>query len=91
MGTIERHEAAKKRRKRMTDIANMNLGEIDRLLATTDLSATDVFNALRDHFRANPNRNRPKKWERFFRRNGALFRMVTDDDIRLIQQARRSH
>ena len=50
----------------MTDIANMNLRDIDRLLATTDLTGTEVFNALRDHFRANPNRNRLKKWERFF-------------------------
>ncbi len=73
----------------MTDIANMNLGEIDRLLATTDLTGTEVFNALRDHFRANPNKTRARKWSRFFRRNGALFRMVTDDDIRLLQEATR--
>jgi hypothetical protein len=74
----------------MTDIANMNLGEIDRLLVTTDLTGTEVFNALRDHFRANPNRNRLKKWERFFRRNSTLFGMVTDDDIELIMKVKRS-
>lgn len=74
----------------MTDIANMNLGDIDRLLATTDLTGTEVFNALRDHFHANPNRNRLKKWERFFRRNSTLFGMVTDEDIDLIMQVKRS-
>ena len=76
--------------KRMTDIANMNLGEIDRLLVTTDLTGTEVFNALRDHFRANPNRTRARKWERFFRRNAVLFGMVTLDDIKLIQEVRSS-
>lgn len=70
----------------MTDIANMNLKDIDRLLATTDLTGTEVFNALRDHFRANPNRTRARKWSRFFKRNAALFQMVTDDDISLLQK-----
>lgn len=74
----------------MTDIANMNMGEIERLVVTTDLTYTEVFNALRDHFYANPNRNRLKKWERIYRRNSTLFGMVTDDDIHLIMEVKRS-
>ena len=64
----------------------MSLGEIDKMLATEDITATEVFNALRLYFLRKPNRTRAKKWSRFFRRNGALFRMVTDEDIRLLQK-----
>ena len=72
----------------MNDIAKMNANDIDRLLATTDLSATDVFNALRNHFYARPNRTRAKKWEGFYRLNATLFAMVTDEDIDMIREAR---
>lgn len=72
----------------MTDIARLNSNDIDRLLATTDLSATDVFCALRDHFYARPNKTRAAKWEGFFKLNSTLFAMVTDEDIDMIRDAR---
>lgn len=64
----------------------MSLGEIDRMLATEDITATEVFNALRLYFLQKPNKTRAKQWSRFFKRNAALFRMVTDDDISLLQK-----
>lgn len=69
-------------------IAKMSLGEIDRMLVTTDKTATEVFEALRSHFLRNPNKTRARKWSRFFRRNATLFGMVTDSDIAKLNEVR---
>ena len=64
----------------------MSLGEIDKMLATEDITGTEVFNALRLYFLNKPNKTRARKWSRFFKRNSTLFNMVTDDDIRRLQK-----
>ena len=70
------------------NIAKMSLSEIDRMLATTDQTATEVFEALRSHFLRNPNKTRARKWSRFFKRNATLFSMVSDSDIEKLNQVR---
>ena len=66
----------------------MSLGEIDKMLATEDITATDVFNALRLYFLNKPNKTRAAKWSRFFKRNATLFGMVSDSDIEKLNQVR---
>lgn len=68
----------------------MSLGEIDKMLATEDITATEVFNGLRLYFMQKPNRTRLKQWERFFRRNSTLFGMLTDEDIALLHKVKNS-
>lgn len=62
----------------------MSLGEIDKMLATEDITATEVFNALRLYFLNKPNKTRARTWSRFFKRNAALFNMVTENEIKLL-------
>jgi len=74
----------------MKNIANLSAKQIDELLCTTDLTGTEVFHALRDHFYERPNRTRLKQWERFFRRNSTLFGMLNDEDIALLHKVKNS-
>ena len=78
----------KKGDKEMKDITKLGYREIRMLMATTDLTGAEVYDALRAEFLKKQTKTAAKAWERFWRHTPAMFQRLTDEDIELLQKVK---
>jgi hypothetical protein len=72
----------------MKDITKLGYREICMLMATTDLTGAEVYDALRAEFLKKRTKTAARAWERFWRHHPAMFHRLTDEDIALLREVK---